>query len=172
MSNSKSLLLVFLISFFYFSAFADCGLQGDLETRISACDKKYKDLQLVMEKHGREFWFSPQTKSIFQVVNAYGWQSAKSKCQELKQELSFQNIKYDWSLSVSGEIIIAVTEVYPQLNIRSNGEEQRYWLGNTFNHPTGKKWASFYSTKGYIDKWFLDAGDEWYVGGICSVVLN
>ncbi len=164
--------LMILISFFHLSVFADCGLQGDLEMRIANCNRSSKGLKLVMEKQDREFWLSPETKSIFQIVSALGWSSAKSRCQGLKQELSLQNVKSEWDLSFAGEITKEMTEVYPQLKINQFGTEKRYWLGNTFNHPSGRKWASFYSTKGYIDKWFLDAGDDWYVGGICSMVLN
>lgn len=172
MNLQKSIVAGVLILFFCVSGFAECGLQGELEERISSCNKVYDNLKLVMEKQGREFWFSPKTKSIFQVVGAYGWNSASSKCKELSQELILSNIKYDWNLSKANELTSEVTVVYPQLNITVNSDEKRYWLGDLFNHPTGKKWASFYSTNGYIDKWFFDAADEWYVGGICSLVLN
>ncbi len=152
-------------------AFADCGVEGSFEERVASCNKNHKSLKLVMSKQGSNYWFSPRTKSIFQVVAASGWNQALENCKIKKAQLDLPNLYRDWSLSIAQEMSVEITEVYPSLNI-SQSYEQRYWLGDLFNHPTGKKWAAFYSTKGFIDKWFQDTVGGLYFGGICSVVLK
>ncbi len=168
----KSLLILLVLSY-SLSSIADCGLNGTFEERVKSCNQSYSDLQLVMDKGGSKYWFSGKTKSIFQIVHATPWQAAKNNCQALKAELTFTNVDYDWDLAFAKELTESVKQVYSELNrTTSDYDERRYWLGNAYNHPTGRVRAAFYSTKGYLADWFADASDAWYAGGICSLILK
>lgn len=155
------------------AAHADCGLSGSLTERIASCGRSTEGLNLVMQKGLRFFWFDSSAKAVYQTVSTTPWAVARKSCRELSGDLKLDGVKRDWDLAGVKELTASIVRVYPQLRKTSSDfDEKRFWLRNSFNHPSGQLWAYFYSTNGYISDWFADAGDSYYVGGICNVILN
>lgn len=98
-------------------------------------------------------------------INAKYWYQSQKNCKDLN---SFSHlaglVSEEWAMpSYQKFPNLDLIEGFQEMRYKGMGyPEYRYWMSETFNHPSGKLWAAYYSNQMFYERWVADARDLIY----------